>query len=750
MSPAHDGANPVHDGAGRVHDGQSAVSVAPLHSGDPAAIAGYRLAGRLGQGGQGVVYLGYGSGGEKVAVKLLHASFGADPRARTRFAREVDTARRVASYSTAQVLAADIEGSQPYVVSEFIDGPSLLEYVRGHGPQRGEALTRLAIGTLAALLAVHRAGIVHRDFKPANVLLPREGPRVVDFGIARVLENASTLTSQVIGTPAYMAPEQLNGKPVTPATDMFAWGATMAFAATGRAPFGSDSVAAVIAGVLHAEPDLAGVDGPLRPVVAACLAKDPAARPGVRELLARFLDGDPSAATQAGTPAAATAVVPEATLLDAANRAVADLAAAPTATSVPTQGGPARTSPAPDRPASPPDRPAGPSRRGLLIGGGVLVAAAAGGSLAYLLRDDRPLGGDRTRWTHAVGGKEVGQIAATADAVFFASEAGSLQALDATTGKALWTHKGAVSHLVRSGTTLFAVDGTRLRAIDASGGRVRWSVTLSRNPLGADDARLATSGDLVLIATDRFAADGRPEVVLRALSAADGSRRWSAAPARLQGSVADLTLAASPKGIVATTHGSSGGKFYGTVAGLSPGTGEELWHTGLATASGFGATAVVGDTALVGLPDVNGSFHAYDPATGRQRWSAPLVEHGTVSLAADADTVYFCGARRTEPGGSNTAEALYALDRATGKQRWTAQTPTYGETWGPVGNVVLATGKSFNGIWALDTRTGDTVWSVDDMPKPTLLAWNDTTAFLVAGGDDNGDDQTLYALRIAR
>ncbi|WP_160310993.1 serine/threonine-protein kinase, partial [Streptomyces sp. 150FB] len=291
-------------------DGTSGVS--PLHSGDPRAIAGYRLAGRLGQGGQGVVYLGYGPGGEKVAVKLLHASFGTDPRARARFAREVETARHVASYSTAQVLTADIEGSQPYIVSEFIKGPSLHEYVRAHGPQRGTALTRLAIGTLAALVAVHRAGIVHRDFKPANVLLPPEGPRVVDFGIARVLEATSTLTSQVIGTPVYMAPEHLSGDPVTPAADMFAWGSTMVYAATGRAPFAADSVAAVIGAVLHTEPDLTGVDEALRPVIAACLSKNPAERPGARELLARFLDGPPEDDARIPMTAAAT-------LLDAAS-----------------------------------------------------------------------------------------------------------------------------------------------------------------------------------------------------------------------------------------------------------------------------------------------------------------------------------------------------------------------------------------------------------------------------------------------
>ncbi|MGW7621761.1 protein kinase domain-containing protein [Streptomyces antimycoticus] len=743
--------------------GDGAPGVSPLHSGDPRAIAGYRFAGRLGQGGQGVVYLGYGSGGEKVAVKLLHASFGADPRARARFAREVESARRVASYSTAQVLTADIEGTQPYVVSEFIEGPSLLEYVRAHGPQRGAALARLAIGTLAALVAVHRAGIVHRDFKPANVLLPPEGPRVVDFGIARVLEATSTLTSQVIGTPAYMAPEQLNGEPVTPATDMFAWGVTMAYAATGRAPFGADSVAAVISAVLNAEPDLAGVDGPLRPVIAACLSKNPAGRPGTRELLARFLDGTPEDGAPAPVPVAAAA--PEATLLDAASRAVADLAAAPTTTAVPTPSAPPAS--VPPRPTSPPPLSsptapaASPSRRRLLIGGATLAAGALGGSLTYLLRDrgtsGQSGGSGRTTWTHALRGESVEQITATADTLLLGPPSGPLQALETATGKTRWTHRGQVAHLTRSATAVFVIGDDRLKALDAHGGRTLWSVPVGHPVIGSEGMGLAVAGDAVVTAVAQYTADASSHAVVAARGAADGKQRWSTALPTLlaQGTVSTLTLAASAKVVLVTAYATSGqapsaSAPHGSVFALAADTGKELWRTRLNVASAFGGHAVAGDTVVVGWADVNAYFYAFDAATGKQRWRAPLVEDGTRSLGVGADTVYFCGAHRAEPGGSNTDQAVYALELATGKQRWRAHEQVYGEAWGPVGGgLVLVTDASHGGVWALDSRTGKTVWSIADMPKPTVLAANSTTAFLVAGGDDNGKNQTVHALRIA-
>jgi serine/threonine protein kinase len=261
----------------------------PLEPGDPVRLGRFELLARLGEGGQGVVYLGRGSGPgeERVAVKVLRSSV--DAHVMERLARELDAIHQVQPFVTAGIIEASAEGDRRYVVSEFIDGPTLQDRVETQGPLPERDLQRLAVGTATALTAIHGAGVVHRDFKPANVLLGPDGPRVVDFGIAR-LTDAVTITSGVIGTPAYVSPEQLAGERPSSAVDMFAWGVTMVFAATGRSAFGTDSVPAVMHRVLYEEPDLTGVPPSLRPAVGQCLAKDPALRPSARDLLLRLVD----------------------------------------------------------------------------------------------------------------------------------------------------------------------------------------------------------------------------------------------------------------------------------------------------------------------------------------------------------------------------------------------------------------------------------------------------------------------------
>lgn len=258
----------------------------PLRPGDPEELAGYRVVGRLWQGGQGTVYRAEGPDGAPVAIKLLNPRKIGSAQARTRFAREVSAARQVGEFCTARVLAADVEDDHPYLVSEYIDGVSLQEAVIRDGPLAAPDVERLAIGMATALAAIHGAGIVHRDFKPANVLLSAQGPRVVDFGIARALDATSTLTSQAIGTPAYMAPEQLRGEAVGPAADVFAWACTLVYAATGTPPFGDDSVAAVVKRISRDEPSLGGLTGTPAQAATWCLAKDPAQRPTAEKLLA--------------------------------------------------------------------------------------------------------------------------------------------------------------------------------------------------------------------------------------------------------------------------------------------------------------------------------------------------------------------------------------------------------------------------------------------------------------------------------
>jgi serine/threonine protein kinase len=265
----------------------------------PEQIGTYRLAGVLGEGGQGTVYRAESPSGHQVVIKVLHARMAADDDERRRFAREMGIAGQVATFCTATVIEMGVFRQRPYIVSEYIPGPSLHELIQNDGPRTGSGLERLAVTTLTALEAIHRAGIVHRDFKPANVIMGPEGPVVIDFGIARLLDQATT-RSGIVGTPAYMAPEQFDGRTAGPASDVFSWAITMVFAATGRRAFPGATAPAVIHAIMNSEPDLGGVPDPLRPLVRSCLAKDPDVRPTTQDLLGRLTTK--STSPQHGTP----------------------------------------------------------------------------------------------------------------------------------------------------------------------------------------------------------------------------------------------------------------------------------------------------------------------------------------------------------------------------------------------------------------------------------------------------------------
>lgn len=273
--------------------------VEPLTPSDPRRIGPYQLEGRLGAGGMGQVFLGASAAGRKVALKVIRPELAATAQFRARFAREVEAARRVGGFHTAQVVDADPDAASPWLAAAYIPGPTLQQVITAHGPLAPDAVLRLGAGIAEGLAAVHSCGLVHRDLKPGNVILAADGPRIIDFGIACVPDaGPMTQTGTLIGTYAYMSPEQIRtpGR-VAPASDVFSLGSVLAFAATGRGPFDASNVPAIIHRVMSEEPALAGIaeGGPLHTLVRHCLAKDPAGRPPTSEVLHRLAVTAPAA-----------------------------------------------------------------------------------------------------------------------------------------------------------------------------------------------------------------------------------------------------------------------------------------------------------------------------------------------------------------------------------------------------------------------------------------------------------------------
>ncbi|MFD7735643.1 PQQ-binding-like beta-propeller repeat protein [Kitasatospora phosalacinea] len=401
----------------------------PLDRTDPASVGPYHLLARLGVGGMGRVYLARSAGGRTVAVKVVRADLAGDADFRERFRREVSAAQSVGGTFTAPVVDADRDGESPWLATAYVLGPALDDAVRGHGPLPAETVRTLGVGLAQALAAIHAAGLVHRDLKPSNVLLAADGPRVIDFGIARALDgDRMTSTGVVVGSPGFMSPEQAAGRRLGPAGDVFSLGSVLVFAATGHGPFdhvedgGAPSAASLLYRVVHDEPDLSGLPEQLRPAVAACLAKDPDARPtpaGLGALLGEAVAPARSGwlpvalASEIATHAAEVMDL-EAPVRPADPRlsgggAPAPAPAVPTPTEVspaaPADPGTVRlradAAPAPAHPATEAVALAGhptaqigpapaagsprPSRRALLLGGGAAVLAGAGGLTAWAL-----------------------------------------------------------------------------------------------------------------------------------------------------------------------------------------------------------------------------------------------------------------------------------------------------------------------------------------------------------------------------
>ncbi|MEU9853825.1 protein kinase [Streptomyces sp. NPDC047974] len=358
--------------------------LSPLAHDDPAAIGTYRLLARLGSGGMGTVYLGRSPGGRVVALKTLHARLAADPVFRGRFRLETDAARIIGGRHGAAVVDADPLAETPWLATEYVLGPPLDTAVRLGGPLPEPTVRALGAALAGALGQLHASDVVHRDLKPSNVLVTAYGPKIIDFGIARAAgDDRMTRTGAAAGTPAYMSPEQAGGLEHTPAGDVFALAGVLLFAAAGHGPFGTGAPADLLYRVRHAEPDLSGLPPSLHPLLAACLAKDPAARPTTAALIGRLHDGRGEFADH----------LPPVVLADIARRATDVWLPAPDRLQAPAEDPYAAEThtAAPLRPADPPR----PSRRRFLALGGGLAAAGAGVAFWAATRDAGGPAGDR-------------------------------------------------------------------------------------------------------------------------------------------------------------------------------------------------------------------------------------------------------------------------------------------------------------------------------------------------------------------
>ncbi|KND35503.1 serine/threonine protein kinase [Streptomyces europaeiscabiei] len=752
----------------------------PLLPGDPERLGSIRLLGRLGAGGMGTVYLGRTPGGLTVAVKTVHEHLAADPHFRERFRREAAAARAVTGAYTAAVLDADPESSRPWLATAYLPGVTLRHAVAATGPLEPSAVRSLGAALAEALEAVHRAGLVHRDLKPSNVLITADGPRVIDFGIARAIsDHGLTGAGDVIGTPGFIAPEQITGAiatgaavtrgAVTGAADVFALGAVLVFAATGGSPFGSATPAVLLYRAVHEDPDLSGVPDGVREVVTACLEKDPGLRPTVDQVLRATADPHPALWWR-------TEPLRSLVLGEAAEQPVEQAAEEPAATPGPRAA--PRTAPAPGPPRTPrlsalppppvvrsrADRRGELARRGLLLAGGGGLASLV--TYAFLRSGRAGERGERVEDPVRIrpGSARQGALRWTLSPAFDSTSMDALR----SAGSSLLVHGVAVPDAGRAGgnggyvTARRAGDAGRRWLADAEeNAPAQWGVSGSvlvaadvglgaldlatGEPRGEPAERPAPLWFTVAAGTliSGFGADGDAPT-LTAVDLRTGARRWTGGTAEVRSpAVLDrsVLLADEDGENIRCVDAVSGElrwayeEFEGPVVALAavPGAGcfvllgiGGALHFLRTRDGGRLATAALeggpssGSSALAAvgstvLLTTGGRVHAYAAATGRHLWSA-----GTVGL----DTSWPAGTGGVRApvtaGGSllhwARAGVLQCLDLRSGEERWAA-------TFGGVGQVppVVAGGTVYAATGelcrALDVNRGAVQrgWEVTDV-----------------------------------
>ncbi|MGW8486870.1 serine/threonine-protein kinase [Streptomyces sp. NPDC055886] len=641
----------------------------------PQYAGAYRLEASLGSGGMGVVHLARSASGMQLAVKVVHAPYAADPEFRARFRQEVAAARRVSGAFTAPVVDADPEADRPWMATLYVPGPTLAEQVKRNGPMAPAALRRLTAGLAEALRDIHRAGVIHRDLKPSNVLLTDGGPKVIDFGISRPYDSdLRTETGKLIGSPPYMAPEQFQRpREVGPPVDVFALGAVIVHAATGRGPFDSDSPYIVAYQVVHDQPDLGGVPEELAPLVARCLAKDPAERPTPDEVMAAL--GPPSYEAEAFVPAQ--------------RRRAAVAAAVP---AVPDGERPDGSEEDTHVRAAPPVRRRWLPRARLVVAAAVLLLVAGAGAGAYAVwgggggtATGRPgpeaeaggakAGGAVAPWrTELRAGGSGTPVCAGAGAggALYCSVAGTgTVRIDPSDGRVVWTARssadGSAHAPIVSGAVVLAggPDG-KLRAYDPVKGTAVRDTSLSAGPGAAFPA-----GDTLLAVAD----DG----AVSALDGASGASRWKK---RLAGHARpDFALYDGGSGLAYPfEHAPSGASTL--VSAVDAGSGRVSWQRRLDGVLTPVGTAGAGELVLTAMDENSDTAELvrYAPASGvAARIALPFTLDGP-QVAMAGDVAYLLGrggsllAVDTGAGGGAGAE-LWRLETGVGR----ASAPVLGE-----------------------------------------------------------------------
>ncbi|MGW0839233.1 protein kinase domain-containing protein [Streptomyces sp. NPDC002787] len=655
-----------------------------LHSDDPRSVGGYKVVDRLGNGGMGVVYRARARSGREVAVKVVHAQYAQDAVFRTRFRQEIEAVRKVSGAFTAAVVDSDPEAARPWMATQYVPGRSLAQRIHDRGPLRDTELRSLALGLVEALRDIHRAGVVHRDLKPANVLMAADGPRVIDFGISRAAENhALTETGQMIGTPPFMSPEQLtDARTAGPASDVFSLGTLLVYALTGRGPFDADSPYLTAYRVIHDEPVLDGVEGPLRTVVERCLAKEAADRPGLDELAREFETALPE---------------PEPGALPAVARHE-DAAAVATEIHVGTGTGP-----------EPDPRPAR-RRRPLLAATGT-VGALVLGVTAYLLG---PGGVDTTdaaapapsatsRWTAPPSGWKPWQTT-----VFATASAGARRPLPPKDG----SHGGAPSCQAHGNDVYCAGAGALPVRVDGRTGKTLWRAGIApatterrlyhASVLGVRDGTVlvqqTVSGDEPVV----------DPVHLVALDAKTGEQLWTR-----QVDTTHVYTALTDGLVLTPEHGGE------TVTARSPRTGAERWslpmpagHHCVFTTAGAGTYAhcrpVTRDAKAA---NAESRVLVVDRADGSARTvKVPLnsvllgAKQGDLVLVAD-DTEYTDATRGSDP----TYDTILLLDPETGARVMTKPGENGRGRAALTGGVLVFT-RSGGQVTAVSPHTGELLW----------------------------------------